>query len=135
LATAQSKNKWFTDSFSLQNRQEGSLTFLLRLKLSLVNTLFLEKKPEKEMHPRWYFEVPHNMNMNSYTSEIYDFVKRLGRINPLELKVQIKESSSSENTMVEASCIISCHLIISLSSTPLLKVHFKSTPSQRSKTV
>jgi len=88
LATAQSKNKWFTDSFSLQNRQEGSFTFLLRLKLSLVKTLILRKELEEEMHPRWYFEVPRSRNMNRlYSSEIYYFVKRLGRVYPLELKV------------------------------------------------
>jgi len=40
------------------------------------------------MYPRWNFEVPYSRNMDRlYSSKIYDFVKRLGRVYPLELKV------------------------------------------------
>jgi hypothetical protein len=39
------------------------------------------------MHPRWYFEVPHNRNMNRlYSFKIYDFVRRSGRVYPLKIK-------------------------------------------------
>jgi hypothetical protein len=48
LATTQSKNRRYTDSISVQNKQVLSSTFLLLSRLSLVNNLFLESSHKKK---------------------------------------------------------------------------------------
>lgn len=134
----QSNRRWWTVSFSEQNRHSLlSIVFLFFSTLSLLSNLFLETNQRK----KWTLGGTINFQTAGidwhYTSKVNNRIKWLWRVNSwwIDLNCHTNESSSSYKEIELAGCTVSAHKFINLSPTHRLKVHFTFNPSHSSATV